>query len=108
MPVDRIERLFSFAAGALLSAGIAQSAFAADLPLAPRPLPQILAVNWTGLYLGGSVAGAFNSADYSRPLSGGLHDIAIGTIDSHPAFGAYAGFNYQILPWAVIGFEGSY
>jgi len=87
-------------------AGFASSAFAADLPLT-RPAPPVATiVNWTGFYLGGGIAGAFNSADYTRPGSG-LADTTIGSIDGRPAFDAYAGFDYQVAPWAVIGIEGN-
>ena len=107
MTVNRMGRVFILATAALLGTGIAPLALAADLPVAPSPLPQIAVVNWTGLYFGGSVAGVFNNADYSRPQSG-LHDTAIGNIGSHLSFGVYGGFNYQVAPWAVIGVEGSH
>jgi outer membrane immunogenic protein len=107
MAVNRIWGLFSVAGAALLGAGMAPLAFAADLPVAPGLTPRVAAVNWTGLYFGGDIAAVFNSSDYSRPLSG-LYDTTIGNIDSHPAFGVYGGFNYQVAPWAVIGIEGAY
>ena len=91
---------------AIVGAGIVQSATAADLPVARAPLPPVATVNWTGLYLGGGIAGVFNSADYTRPGSG-LSDTTIGSIDARPAFKAYGGFNYQVAPWAVLGIEAS-
>ena len=101
--MNRIERVVCLAA----AAGFATSASAADLPLTRSPAPQVATVlNWTGLYLGGGIGGVFNSSDYTRPGSG-LSDITIGSIDARPAFDAYAGFNYQVAPWAVIGIEGS-
>ena len=87
-------------------AGFATSASAADLPLTRPPVVPAAVVNWTGLYLGGGIGGAFNSTDYIRPNSG-LSDITIGSIDARPAFDAYVGFNYQVAPWAVIGIEGN-
>ena len=87
-------------------AGFATSVSAADLPLTRTPVAPVAAINWTGLYIGGGIGGAFNSTDYTRPNSG-LSDITIGSIDSRPAFDAYAGFNLQVAPWAVIGIEGS-
>ncbi len=103
--MKRIERVACIAVTAIVNAGIGQSAFAADLPLVRSPIAQVAAVNWTGLYLGGGMAGVFNNADYERRLTG-LADTSIGSIDSEPAFLAYAGFNYQVAPWAVIGIEG--
>jgi outer membrane immunogenic protein len=103
--MNRIERILSFAATTVACAVIAESAFAADLPLTRSPAPPIAAINWTGFYIGGGMAGVFNSADYSRRLSG-LADTTIGSIDSRPAFTAYGGFNYQVAPWVVIGVEG--
>jgi outer membrane immunogenic protein len=103
--MNRIERVLRFAAATIACAGLADSAFAADLPLTRPPAPPVEVINWTGFYIGGGIAAAFNSADYSRPLSG-LGDTSIGSIDSRPAFMAYGGFNYQLAPWAVIGVEG--
>ena len=88
-----------------MATAIAQTGFAADLPLARPLVPPTAAINWTGFYIGGGMAGVFNSADYERRLAG-LADTSIGSIDSRPAFQAYGGFNYQLAPWAVIGIEG--
>ena len=86
--------------------GFAGSAFAADLAPAPGLVAPVPVFNWTGFYLGGGAAAAFNGTDYSRPGSG-LSDISIGSIDASPALNAYAGFNYQVAPWAVLGVEGN-
>jgi outer membrane immunogenic protein len=103
--MNRIERVLRFAAATIACSGIANSTFAADLPLTRPPAPPVEVINWTGFYIGGGMAGAFNNADYSRRLTG-LADTSIGSIDSRPAFMAYGGFNYQLAPWAVIGVEG--
>jgi len=104
--MKRIQRVLSVAAGTVAAAAIVHSAWAADLPLERLPAaPPIAAINWTGFYIGGGLAAAFNNADYERRLTG-LADTSIGSIDSQPAFLAYGGFNYQVAPWAVIGIEG--
>ena len=102
--MKRIRWILSVAAGTAAAAAIVQSAGAADLPLKAPP-PPIAAINWTGFYIGGGMAGVFNSADYERRLTGPT-DTTIGSIDSRPAFQAYGGFNYQVAPWAVLGIEG--
>jgi outer membrane immunogenic protein len=96
--MDRLGRLIGLAA-ALAVAGTAQSA------LAEPPSPA--GVNWTGFYLGGDVGALFTDAHFTRPGSG-LEEISIGTIDGRPTWGVFAGFNYQVAPWAVVGLEGNF
>src|ERR1700722_8066740 len=105
MAMKRIQRVLSVAAGTVAATAIVHSTWAADLPLERLPAGPIAPINWTGLYIGGGLAGVFNNADYERRLTG-LADTSIGSIDSQPAFLAYGGFNYQVAPWAVIGIEG--
>jgi outer membrane immunogenic protein len=103
--MHQLRRMLSFAAIALASVGVAQSALAADAAPTPPAPPPPATTNWTGFYAGGDIGGDFNSATFKRPTLG-LSDISIGSIDLKPALSAYAGFNYQVLPWAVLGIEG--
>ncbi len=92
---------------AMATLAVAQTAFAADIPVKAPP-PAVATVNWTGLYLGGEIGGAFTSARYSRPFDATLRDTSIGNVDPRPAYGVYGGFNYQLMSWAVIGLEYDY
>jgi opacity protein-like surface antigen len=100
----RFPALAAGAAAALLVS--LQSGLAADMPARPIPLPPP-AINWTGLYFGGMLGVDFGSAHYVRPQSG-LADTAIGSAARGLDVGGYAGFNYQALPWLVLGVEGQY
>jgi outer membrane immunogenic protein len=82
---------------------------AADVAVPRLVPPQVPApvYNWTGLYLGGQIGLDFGSARYVRPQTG-LSDTAIGSAARGLDVGAYAGFNYQALPWLVLGVEGDY
>jgi outer membrane immunogenic protein len=103
--MHRLRRMLSWAV-ALGAIGVAQSAFAADKsPVLAPVAPPASAINWTGFYIGGDIGNDFASTTFKRPMSG-LSDTSIGSIDLKPAFSAYAGFNYQVLPWAVLGVEG--
>jgi len=104
--MGRLGRFFSTTAATLTAVGIVQAALAADLPV-PAPASAPRTVNWTGLYVGGSISAAFDSARFTQPLSG-LIDTSIGTINANPAYSVYGGANYQVLPWAVLGVEANY
>jgi outer membrane immunogenic protein len=85
---------------AALLAGVATSAFAADLPthkMAPTPVPAYVppAFTWTGFYIGVNGGYGFGSSggDFGNP-SGGL-------------VGGTAGYNYQIGQF-VLGVEGDW
>lgn len=97
--------MLSVAVTTVAAAAIVQSTRAADLPLKAVPFPSVPAINWTGFYVGGGIAGVFNSADFEqRPA--GLFDTTNGSINPRPGAFGYAGFNYQVAPWAVLGIEG--
>ncbi|HEX4410176.1 MAG TPA: outer membrane beta-barrel protein [Xanthobacteraceae bacterium] len=109
--MDRRKRIFGFAAAALAVAGMTHSAFAKDLAKhpaknpPPAPLAQApAAVNWTGLYAGGTIGSLFVTSRHMQPGTG-LSDDSIGSIDPRPTYGFYGGFNYQFLSWAVAGIE---
>jgi outer membrane immunogenic protein len=86
--------------GALL-AGVASSAFAADLPTRKAPAAPYIAppiFTWTGYYIGINGGGAWGSMEHSAGIfsdpSGGL-------------IGITTGYNYQMNQF-VIGFEGDF
>jgi outer membrane immunogenic protein len=102
----RFARLLGSAAAVLTLAMSAQPGFADGiLPSFALSMPPPV-VNWTGFYLGGEAGAVFTDARYTRPNSG-LQETTIGTIDGKPALGIYGGFNYQALPWLVLGVEGN-
>jgi outer membrane immunogenic protein len=103
--MHRWQRMLSFAAVVLTSVGTAQFALAEDKSSTPAVPPPAATTNWTGFYAGVDAGGDFNSTTFKRPLSG-LSDTSIGTPDLKPAMSVYGGFNYQVLPWAVLGVEG--
>jgi outer membrane immunogenic protein len=85
-----------------------QSGHASDmLPRAvlKAPAQPAPAVNWTGLYAGAEFGFDFASAKYVRPQAA-QNDIWIGSANRGLVGGVYAGFNYQALPWLVLGVEG--
>jgi outer membrane immunogenic protein len=93
-------------AAALLLASL-QSGLAADaaMPRKALPLAPAASANWTGFYLGGELGFDAATANYSRPQST-LSDIWIGSANRGLIGGIYGGFNYQAMPWLVLGVEG--
>ena len=63
-----VKRLFL--AGAAISAIMAGSAFAADMPL--KAPPPVLAYDWSGFYIGGVIGGAWSRTDSSDPGTSAL------------------------------------
>ena len=61
--------------------------------------------NWSGFYLGRKLGFDFATAKYVRPQSS-QSAIWIGSANRGLVGGVYAGFNYQVLPWLVLGVEG--
>jgi opacity protein-like surface antigen len=109
MAMDRLGRIFGYAAVALGGITVIPSAFAADLPVKapPASITQTTAVNWTGLYFGGDIGGLFIDGHHLQPGTG-IADDSIGAIVSRPTYGVYGGLNYQFLPWAVAAIEYDY
>jgi outer membrane immunogenic protein len=72
---------------------------------APAPGP-----SWTGFYLGGEVGFDGAAAKHTSVQFGGPNppDTWIGSVNRGPVWGAYAGVNYQALPWLVLGAEGAW
>jgi outer membrane immunogenic protein len=85
------------------------SAFAADLPPAPAPMPRAPAVyvpvvapyNWGGIYVGINGGGALADSSWSDPVFGNTGNFSV----NGGMVGATLGFNYQISQF-VIGLEG--
>jgi outer membrane immunogenic protein len=92
-------------------------ACAADLPIAPAPVPQAPAYvappppyNWTGFYVGANGGWGFANENDTASITGGLLGPVTAT-GSGTANGAVAGgqlgFNYQINA-LVLGLEGDF
>jgi outer membrane immunogenic protein len=110
------------AASALAVLAIASQASAADLPArSPAPVytkaPEYVQVtNWNGWYVGGNTGwtGGSNSLDSSGVATGGVPGNAAALaqsanqhIGASSGFigGGQIGFNYQVLPSVIAGFE---
>jgi outer membrane immunogenic protein len=110
----------ALAAGALFASGYAR---AADLPPAPiytkAPAP-VVADNWTGFYLGGSIGGRWSDPTWtttcvSFPCFPLTHFLAFATGNPNASFeestvrlGGYFGYNLQLSPLWVAGLEGDF
>jgi len=97
--------LSTIAAVALLAASSA--AFAADLGVpakAPPPMMMPPIYNWTGFYIGANLGGAWANGTLTDNLTGasfsGTHSGVIG--------GGTLGYNWQVSPNFVVGFEGTF
>jgi outer membrane immunogenic protein len=91
---------------ALAALGLAAPAVAADIP-AKAPMyskaPAMVALyNWTGFYIGAQVGGAWSNNHYA--------DLGAGTATSYNGNGLFVGgrtgYNWQMAPNWVIGFQG--
>ena len=83
--------LAGFAVGSLI-----MPATAADMTPFYRSPPQALPFNWTGVYLGADVGGAWASVQ-SNPVGTGSTSGAVG--------GLYAGYNWQFAPQWLLGVD---
>jgi len=103
LEMTRIKRgLFIRAVALGLSGGSVQ---AADLPSRKAPPDMVLppVFSWTGFYGGLNIGGAFSSNAVNNllgPSSGGSARSVAG--------GAQVGYNYQISPLLVVGFENDF
>jgi outer membrane immunogenic protein len=100
--INMVTRKLAFAnavAVGALAASFGTSAPAADLSRRPPP-PLVVPVSpWTGFYIGGHVGGA---------LSSEVVDFTGNTDPSGTLGGIQAGYNWQIAPLWVAGFEGDF
>lgn len=92
--------------GAAIAALTTGSALAADMPVkAPPPAappPMMMAFNWSGLYIGAHVGGAFGTKNWSAD------GVDLGSHDTNGVLaGGQIGFNWQVpgSNW-VLGIEG--
>src|ERR1700704_7058942 len=99
-----------FLLGSVAFAGmIAGPAMAADMPIAPPPLP-VVYYDWTGAYIGFNAGGGWN--DVTRVFNGpsnGVIGNGVGntrTNDSDGIFGFHAGAQWQWGAW-VLGAEAA-
>ena len=89
---------FTLAAG--LTFGLAQMAFAADLPRGPaysEPVIVAPGYNWTGCYVGGNVGAAWGRAEVTDVNSG----AGVSGTNTGFAGGGQIGCDYQIGPWVI-------
>jgi outer membrane immunogenic protein len=101
-------------AGVALAASTAfshYSAWAADLPVRPAPVPvapvayaPAAIYNWTGLYIGGHLGAGFSGSSWTDPFTGGKN-----TLNSGAGFlgGVQVGGNLQ-FNMLVVGVEGDF
>ena len=71
----------------------------------PAPAPIIMPVyNWTGFYIGANLGGAWANGTLTDNLTGasfsGTHSGVLG--------GGTLGYNWQVSPNFVVGFEGTF
>jgi opacity protein-like surface antigen len=103
-----------FAAAAVLTVILTDTAGAADLPMKAEPI--VARFSWTGCYLGGTLGGAFARKDITDPVqlvqdsfSGPGSTTGITTVRVSPngaIVGGQIGCDYQFANNAVIGIEG--
>ena len=97
---------FRVLAGAAISAVLAGSAFAADMPL--KAPPPVLAYDWSGFYLGGVIGGAWTRTDTTDNL--GVIGAILGapvvqTTDNSGFIGGIEGGDRYQFGKLVIGWE---
>src|SRR5271156_6424394 len=98
---------FRLLAGVAITAIMAGSAFAADMPL--KAPPPVLAYDWSGTYIGGFVGGGWSHDDSSEPglgILGTLVNFPVVQTTTGSAFigGIEGGDRYQFGK-LVIGWE---
>jgi outer membrane immunogenic protein len=76
---------FRLLAGIAITAIMAGSAFAADMPL--RAPPPVLAYDWSGFYIGGVIGGGWTRTDISTPGLSLLGVPVLQTTDSSSFIG---------------------
>jgi outer membrane immunogenic protein len=99
---------FRFLAGVAVTAIMAGSAFAADMPLKAAPSP-VLAYDWSGMYIGGVIGGGWATSDSSIPGLGIIGTLAgvpvIQTTTSSGFIGGVEGGDRYQFGKLVIGWE---
>jgi outer membrane immunogenic protein len=97
-----------FLAGVALAAMLAGSAFAADMPLKAATAPVAL-YDWSGMYLGGVVGGAWGTNDISDPGLGVVGTLlgvpVIQTVNPSGFIGGIEGGSRYQFAKLVVGWE---
>jgi len=102
-------------AAASLSAVFVNLAAAADIPSAPAPYRAPVAVpvptfSWTGFYIGAHGGGGWATDKVTDVTTGPAEFPApfVYSTNKPSGFlaGGYAGFNYQLSQWLVVGLDG--
>jgi outer membrane immunogenic protein len=101
---------------ALITLGFVGSASAADMPIKAPPV--VVSNTWTGWYIGGNIGGGDykNSQSFSQTADPALNPFGIVfdpvTFNGQGTWGAtggiHAGYNWQLTPSWLIGFEGDW
>jgi outer membrane immunogenic protein len=96
---------FRLLSGIAITALMAGSAFAADMPL--QAPPPVLPYDWSGFYIGGVIGGGWTNTDSSVPGLGGLFVSApvIQTTTSSSFIGGVEGGDRYQFGKLVIGWE---
>jgi outer membrane immunogenic protein len=99
---------FRLLAGIAITAVMACSAFAADMPL--KAPPPVLAYDWSGIYIGGVIGGGWTNTDSSVPELGFIGGAfvnapAIQTTTSSSFIGGVEGGDRYQFGKLVIGWE---
>ena len=104
-----------FLTASILVVGTVCSAYAADLRpamKAPPPAPVALPPSWTGYYIGGNIGYAWgrnSTTTTGVQLLGGAVDPGTATIHANGGFsGLQSGYNWQIGPTWLVGFENDF
>jgi len=97
---------------------LAGSAIAADLPSRKAPVaPPPPVLSWTGAYVGANLGGGWlagNSSNQGGNLlwnttnNANWYDKNTGNSNAGVIGGVQVGYNYQIMPWAVVGAEADF
>jgi outer membrane immunogenic protein len=96
-----MKKLWLTAGGIAVFVAASSPAFAADMSVKAPP-PQAYNYNWTGLYIGGNLGGAWSHSTLTDDLTGVSIDG-----DNHSGFigGGQIGYNWQVWPQFVLGVE---
>jgi len=96
--------------GAIVTIALTHPADAADLPI-QVPTPVVAIANWTGIYIGGSVAGRWTDATWATTAIGSppgpVDPTTTPASFNSPSVraGGYIGYNWQFDPLYVVGLE---
>src|SRR6516162_4343508 len=98
---------FRLVSGIAITALMAGSAIAADMPL--KAPPPVLSYDWSGFYIGGVIGGGWARTDTSTPGLGGLGTFlgvpVVQTTDSSSFIGGIEGGDRYQFGKLVIGWE---